>query len=88
MRGAASGRRSETDMPSLHTQEQIWARDDQGMKHAVTVTRTPIPGSPHLQGLPHFSWGAGRPLDLVDDKAGILECARTRQRLKIEDWGG
>jgi len=26
-------------------------------------------------------------LNVVDDKAGILECVRTRQRLKIEDWG-
>jgi len=26
-------------------------------------------------------------LKLVDDKAGILECVRTGQRLKIEDWG-
>lgn len=74
-------------MPGLHTREQIWARDDRGMKHAVTVTRAPLPGSPHLQGLPYFTWGAGRALNLVDDKAGILECARTRQRLKIEDWG-
>lgn len=75
-------------MPSPHTQERIWARDDQGMKHAVTVTRAPIPGSPHLQGAPRFAWGAGRPLTLVDDKAGILECTRTKQRLTIEDWGG
>ena len=75
-------------MPGLHTQEQIWARDDQGIRHAVTVTRSPIPESPHLQGLPRFSWGAGRSLNLVDDKAGILECVSTRQRLKLEDWGG
>jgi hypothetical protein len=75
-------------MPGLHTQEQIWARDDQGMKHAVTVTRARIPGSPQLPGPPRFTWGAGRSLTLVDDQAGILECVRTRQRLKIEDWGG
>jgi hypothetical protein len=75
-------------MPSVHTREKIWARDDQGMKHAVTVTRSPLPDSPQLQGLPYFTWGAGRSLNLVDDKAGILECVRTRQRLKIEDWGG
>jgi hypothetical protein len=75
-------------MPSQHTLEQVWARDEQGMKHAVTVTRAPIPGAPHLQGLPRFTWGAGRGLRLVDDKAGILECVPTRQRLKIEDWGG
>ena len=58
------------------------------MKHAVTVSRAPLPDSPHLQGPPRFTWGAGRPLNLVDAKAGILECVRTRQRLKIEDWGG
>ncbi|HRH86160.1 MAG TPA: hypothetical protein PLO41_04870 [Rubrivivax sp.] len=74
-------------MRNVHTLEQIWARDDQGMKRAVTVTRAPLPGSPHLQGPPRFSWGAGRPLQLVDDKAGVLECARTGQRLTIEDWG-
>jgi hypothetical protein len=74
-------------MPSVHTREKIWARDDQGMKHAVTVTRSPLRDAPHLQGAPYFTWGAGRSLSLVDDKAGILECARTRQRLKIEDWG-
>ena len=72
---------------SVHTQEQIKTRDDQGSKHAVTVTRVPMPGSPHLQGLPYFTWGAGRYLKLVDDKAGILEYVRTGQRLKIEDWG-
>jgi hypothetical protein len=84
--GAVCGRRREIEMPSLNTQEQIWALDDNGKKHAITVTRAPIPGSPHLPGLPRFSWGAGRPLSLVDDKAGILECTSTRQRLKIEDW--
>ena len=73
-------------MPKVHTQEQIWARDDQAMKHAVTVMRAPMPDSPHLQGLPYFTWGAGRSLKLVDNKAVILECVRTRQRLKIEDW--
>ena len=88
MHGAISGHCWEIDMPSLNTQEQIWARDDKGMKHAITVTRAPIPGSPHLQGLPRFSWGAGRSLSLVDDKAGILECASTMQQLKIEDWVG
>lgn len=74
-------------MPSVHTREKIWARDEHGMKHAVTVTRSPLAGSPHLQGAPYFTWGAGRSLNLVDDKAGILECVGTRQRLKIEDWG-
>jgi hypothetical protein len=58
------------------------------MKHAITVTRSPMPGSPHLQGLPRFTWGAGRPLVLIDDQTGILECARTGQRLTIEEWGG
>lgn len=47
-------------MAGVHTREKIWARDDHGMKHAVTVTRSPLPGSPHLQGLPYFTWGAGR----------------------------
>jgi hypothetical protein len=75
-------------MPGLHTQEQIWARDGQGSKHAITVVRARIPGSPHLSGPPRFTWGAGRSLNLVDDQAGILECVRTGQRLKVEDWGG
>lgn len=75
-------------MPSLNTHEQIWARDGNGMRHAITVTRAPVPGSPHLQGMPRFTWGAGRSLTLVDDRAGVLECVNTRQRLKIEDWGG
>lgn len=66
-------------MPNAHTQEQIWARDDQWMKHAVTVTRAPMPGCHICKDYP-TSHG-------VDDKAGILECVRTRQRLKIEDWG-
>jgi hypothetical protein len=30
-----------------------------------------MPGSPHLQGPPYFTWGSGRSLKLVDDKAGI-----------------
>ena len=47
-------------MAGVHTREKIWARDDHGMKHAVTVTRSLLPGSPHLQGLPYFTWGAGR----------------------------
>ena len=74
-------------MPSPQTREQIWARDDQGQRHAITVSRLPDPDAPHLQGPPRFSWGAGRPLRLVDDQAGIVECTRTGQRLKIEDWG-
>ena len=75
------------DMPGLHIREQIWARDVQGLKHAITVVRAGVPGSPHLPGPPRFTWGAGRSLDLVDERAGILECRRTRKRLKIEDWG-
>ena len=49
----------------------------------------PLLGFPHSQGLRCFisHGGAGRPLKLVDDKAGLLERARTRQRLKVEDWG-
>jgi hypothetical protein len=88
VRGAAAARSPEVEMPTRHTQEQVWARDEKGMKHAVTVMRAPVRGSPHLQGLAYFTWGAGRSLKLVDDKAGILECVRTRQRLKIEEWGG
>jgi hypothetical protein len=79
--------RPEIDMPSLHTLERIWARDDRGTRHAVTVTRTRPADSPHLQGPPRFSWGAGRSMALVDEQAGILECAGTGQRLKLEDWG-
>ena len=75
-------------MPGSHTREQIWARDAQGSKHAITVVRAQIPGSPHLPGPPRFTWGAGRSLNLVDGQAGILECVRTGQRLKIEDWVG
>jgi len=75
-------------MPSPNTREQIWARDEHGAKHAITVTRPPLPGSPHLEGLPYFTWGAGRSFTRVDDNTGILECVSTRQRLKIEEWGG
>jgi hypothetical protein len=75
-------------MPGSHTREQIWARDVQGSKHAISVLRARIPGSPHLPGPPRFTWGAGRSLNLIDEQAGILECVLTRQRLKIEDWGG
>ena len=75
-------------MSGQHTREQVWACDEAGTRHAITVTRVSIPGSPHLQGLPRFSWGAGRALNLVDEKAGILECVQTRQRLTIKDWGG
>ena len=75
-------------MPGLHTQEQIWARDDQGAKHAITVTRLRLPDAPHLQGPPRFTWGAGRSLNIVDNAAGVLECKLTKQRLQLEDWNG
>jgi hypothetical protein len=78
----------ESDMPNRYTHEQIAAHDDQGERHVVMVTRAPIPGSPHLHGPPHYTWHDGQTLHLIDDKAGVLECARTRQRLKIEDWRG
>ena len=55
-------------MPSLHTREQIWARDVQGLKHAITVVRARIPGSPELPGPPRFTWGAGRSLNLIDEQ--------------------
>ena len=71
---------SENDMPSLHTREQIWARDVKGSKHAITVVCARTPGSQLLLGPPRFTWGARRSLNLVDDQAGILECVRTRQR--------
>ena len=74
-------------MRRVHTRESIWALDDQGVRHAIAVTRSPVQGAPHLLGLPRFSWGAGRSLNLIDDKAGVLECVHTKQRLTIEDWG-
>ena len=52
------------------------------------VTRSPVPGSSHLRGPPHYTWNDGQALHLVDAKAGILECAVTRRRLKIADWHG
>ncbi len=75
-------------MPNRPTHEQIAARDDQGERHVVAVTRWPVPGSPHLKGPPHYTWHDGRTLRLVDAKAGILECALTKQRLQIESWRG
>ena len=72
-------------MPNRYTHEQTAAHDDKGERHVVMVTRSPIPGSPLLQGPPHYTWNDGQTLHLIDDKAGILECVRTRQRLKIED---
>ena len=78
----------DSDMPNRYTHEQIAAHDDKGERHVVMVTRSPIPGSPHVQGPPHYTWNSGQKLHLVDDKAGILECVGTKQRLKIEDWRG
>ncbi len=75
-------------MPGRYTHEQIAARDDKGERHIVMVRRSPIPGSPHLHGPPHYTWNDGQILHLVDAKAGIIECALTGQRLKIEDWRG
>lgn len=74
-------------MSNTYTREQVWARDEQGVRHAVTVIRAAMPGSPHLQGMPRFSWGAGRSLTVVDDQAGVLQCDRTKQRLTVEGWG-
>ena len=78
----------ESDVLGRFTREQIAVYDDQGERHVVMVTRTPVPGSPHLRGPPHYTWNDGQTLHLVDAKAGILECALTGQRLKIADWHG
>jgi hypothetical protein len=75
-------------MPNRLTHEQIAAHDDKGERHVVMVTRSPIPGSPHLKGPPRYTWRDGQALHLVDPKAGILECVVTGQRLKIEAWRG
>ena len=75
-------------MPSRYTHEQLTAVDQLGERHSIMVTRSSIPGSPHLHGPPHYTWNGGQPLHLVDPKAGILECALTGQRLKIEGWRG
>jgi hypothetical protein len=75
-------------MSKRPTHEQLAAHDDQGELHVVKVTRSPIPGAPHLHGPPHYTWHDGQVLHLVDDKAGILECIRSKQRLKIDDWRG
>ena len=75
-------------MPNRVTHEQLTAHDDKGEQHVVMVTRSPIPGSPHLRGPPHYTWRDGQALHLVDPKAGILECVVTGQRLKIEAWRG
>src|SRR5258706_15997150 len=79
----ASAQYWEIDMPSRFTHEQIVAHDGKGERHVVMVTRSPIPGSPHLHGPPRYTWHGGQALHLIDAKAGILECIRTKQRLKI-----
>jgi hypothetical protein len=70
------------------TREQIAAYDDQGERHVVMVTRSPVPGSAHLRGPPHYTWNDGQTLHLIDATAGILECAVTGRKLKIADWHG
>ena len=75
-------------MPHRISHRQLAAHDDKGERHNILVTRSPIPGSPHLHGPPHYTWHDGQALHLVDAKAGILECGLTRRRLKIEDWRG
>jgi hypothetical protein len=87
--GLASGTRQEKgDMSNRLTHEQVAALDAQGERHVVLVTRSSIPGSPHLKGPPHYTWHEGQVLHLVDAKSGILECALTGQRLQIEAWRG
>ena len=75
-------------MTGRFTREQIAAYDDQGGRHVVMVTRSPVPSSSHLRGPPHYTWNDGQTLHLVDAQAGVLECALTGQRLKIADWHG
>jgi hypothetical protein len=75
-------------VPSLGVQSLIRAFDENGQPHNVSVYRAPVPGAPHLQGLPAFSWRNGRHLNLVDPAAGILECIHTKRRLRVEDWQG
>lgn len=75
-------------MSNRLTHEQVAALDAQGERHVVLVTRSSIPGSPHLKGPPHYTWHEGQVLHLVDAKSGILECALTGQRLQIEAWRG
>ncbi len=68
--------------------EQLVAHDDEGEPHVVMVTRTAIPGSPHLHGVPHYTWNQGQVLHLVDTKVGVLECAATGRRLQVDAWRG
>ena len=67
--------------------EQLTVRDAAGELHRVAVTRTPVPGSPHLHGPARYSWKHGESLHLVDPKAGVLENA-LGERLQIENWRG
>jgi hypothetical protein len=78
----------EDDLPHRITHEQLSACDDKGKRHAIKVTRGPVPGSPRLHGPPRYTWRDGHTLHLVDAKAGVLECSLSRQRLKIEAWRG
>ena len=75
-------------MPARITCEQLAAHDDKGERHVIRVTRSPVPSSPHLRGMPHYTWHDGQSLHLVDAKSGVLECAATGQRLQIENWRG
>ena len=75
-------------MSSRYSHEQIAAHDDKGERYVVMVTRSPIPGSPHLHGPPRYTWNDGQLLHLVDANAGVIECVLTGQRLKIVNWRG
>ena len=69
------------------SREQLTAVDDKGERHLVMITRTSVPGAANLRGPPHYSWGQGEPLHLVDPKAGVLENPLGK-RLHIENWRG
>ena len=45
---------------------------DKGERYVVMLTRSPIPGSSHFHGPPHYTWHDGKALHLVDTKFGIL----------------
>ena len=49
---------------------------DKGEWYVVMLTRSPIPGSSHLHGPPHYTWHDGQALHLVDTK---VERVRTKQ---------
>ncbi len=67
--------------------EQLTATDDKGERHLAMVTRTSVPGAANLPGPPHYSWGQGESLHLVDPKADVLENALGK-RLHSESWRG